>query len=55
MGEVLGEALYSESGEALRGCPEKLWMLRPWRCSRPGCTGVWATYAAVRRLEADVP
>jgi len=25
------------------GHPEKLWMPRPWRCSRPGWMGLWAT------------
>ena len=23
-------------------CPEKLWMLHIWRCSRPGWMGSWA-------------
>ena len=30
------------------GCPEKLWMFPPWKCSRPGWTGLWATWASGR-------
>ena len=26
-------------------CPEKLWMLHPWRCSRPGWMVLWATWS----------
>uniref|UniRef100_A0A8B9CFX7 Utrophin n=1 Tax=Anser brachyrhynchus TaxID=132585 RepID=A0A8B9CFX7_9AVES len=25
--------------------PEKLWMPHPWRCSRPGWVGLWATWS----------
>ena len=28
------EVLYSESGEVLNSCPERLWMSHPWRHSR---------------------
>jgi len=27
------------------GCPEKLWMPHPWRCSRPGWMGPWAAWS----------
>lgn len=29
-------------------CPERWWMLRPWRQSRSGCTGLWATRSTCR-------
>jgi len=28
------------------GCSEKLWMPHPWRCSRPGWMGPWATWSS---------
>jgi len=28
------------------GCLEKLWVLHPWRCSRPGWMGSWATWSS---------
>ena len=28
------------------GCSERLWMLCPWRCSRPGCMSPWATQSS---------
>ena len=28
-------------------CPERLWMLHPWRCSRPGWMGPWAAWAGI--------
>jgi len=30
------------------GCPEKLWMPPPWKCSRPGWMGLWATWSSGR-------
>ena len=30
------------------GCPRKLWMLHPWRCSRPGWTEPWVIWFSVR-------
>ena len=27
------------------GCPEKLWVPRPWKCSRPVWVGPWAPWA----------
>jgi len=27
------------------GCPEKLWMFPPWKCSRPGWMWLWATWS----------
>jgi len=30
------------------GCPERLWMLHPWRCSRPGWMRPWATWSSTR-------
>ena len=29
-------------------CPERLWMLHPWRCSRPGWMGPWAAWAGIK-------
>lgn len=29
-------------------CPERLRMLHPWRCLRPGCMGLWAAVASTR-------
>ena len=31
------------------GCPEKLWVPNPWRCSRPGWMGPWAVWAGGRQ------
>jgi len=31
-----------------RDCPERLWMLHPWRCSRPGWMGPWAAWSSTR-------
>jgi len=28
-----------------RGCPEKVRMPSPWKCSRPGWMGLWATWS----------
>jgi len=28
------------------GCPEKLWIFHPWKCSRPGWMGPWATWSS---------
>uniref|UniRef100_A0A8C2T0S5 Elastin n=1 Tax=Coturnix japonica TaxID=93934 RepID=A0A8C2T0S5_COTJA len=44
LGWMLGGS--SSLGEWLgpgTGCPGRLWMPRPWRCSRPGWMGPWAT------------
>ena len=30
------------------GCPERLWMLHPWRCSRPGWMGPWAAWSSIK-------
>ena len=30
------------------GCPERLWMLCPWRCSRPDWMGSWASWSSTR-------
>jgi len=30
------------------GCPEKLWMPPPWKCSRPGWMELWATWSSGR-------
>jgi len=30
------------------GCPQRLWMLHPWRCSRPGWMGPWAAWSSIR-------
>jgi len=31
-----------------RGCPEKLWLPHPWKCSRPGWMGLGATWSSGR-------
>ena len=36
-----GEVVHYEWRGAGTGCPERLWMPRPWRCSRPGWMGPW--------------
>ena len=30
------------------GCPERLWMPCPWRCSRPGWMGPWTAWSSIR-------
>jgi len=30
------------------GCPERLWLPPPWKCSRPGWMGFWATWSSGR-------
>jgi len=32
---------------AATGYPERLWMPRPWRCSRPGWMGTWAAWSSI--------
>lgn len=34
--------------DAGTGCPERLRMLHPWRCSRPVWMGPWATWSSTR-------
>ena len=29
-------------------CPGRLWMPRPWRCSRPDWMGPWAAWSSIR-------
>ena len=41
------EQLQSSRG-AETGCPERLWMPRPWRCSRPGWMGPWAAWPSIK-------
>jgi len=41
---VLSSLLWEWWG-AGTGCPERLWMPRPWRCSRPGWMGPWAAWS----------
>jgi len=31
-----------------RGYPEKLWLHPPWKCSRPGWTGLWPMWSSGR-------
>jgi len=28
------------------GCPERQWRPHPWKHSRPGWTGLWATWSS---------
>ena len=30
------------------GCPDRLWMHHPWRCSRPGWMGPWAAWSSIK-------
>ena len=39
-----GSSLPEEWWGAGTGCSERLWMPRPWRCSRPGWMGPWAAW-----------
>lgn len=32
----------------LWGCPEKLWLLYPWKCARPGWMGLGAGWSSGR-------
>jgi len=41
-----GSSLPGEWWGAGTGCPERLWMPRPWRCSRPGWMRPWATWSS---------
>ena len=43
-----GRSLQREWWGAGMGCPERLWMLHPCRCSRPGWMGSWATWSSTR-------
>jgi len=47
-----GSSLLREWWGAGIGCPERLWMLHPWRCSRSGWMGPWAVLCG---LEFDDP
>ena len=41
-----GSSLQGEWWGAGTGCPERLWMPCPWRCSRPSWMGPWATWSS---------
>ena len=43
-----GSSLLWEWWGAGTGCPERLWMLHPWRCSRPGWMGPWAAWSSIK-------
>jgi len=43
-----GISLLWEWWGAGTGCPERLWMFRPWRCSRPGWMEPWAAQSSPR-------
>jgi len=30
------------------GCPEKLWIFHPWKCSRPGWMGPWEAWSSIK-------
>ena len=40
------DVTYLNFCKAGTGCPEKLWMLHHCKCSRWGCTGLWATWSS---------
>ena len=42
---LAGNSLFRGWWGSDMGCPEKLWMLHPWKCSRPGWVGSWATWS----------
>jgi len=33
----------------MKGCPQRLWMPCPWRCSRPDWMGPWAAWPSIKR------
>lgn len=43
-----GGVLYREWWGTGTGCPERRWILHPWRCSKPGCLGHWGTWSSTR-------
>ena len=43
-----GSSLLCEWWGARTGCPERLWMPRPWRCSRPGWMGASAAWSSIK-------
>ena len=43
-----GSSLLREWWGAGTGCPERLWMPCPWRCSRPGWMGPWTAWSSIR-------
>ena len=46
--DIGGSSLPREWWDAGTGCPERPWMPHPWRCSRPGWMGPWATWSSIR-------
>ena len=43
-----GSSLQRKWRGAGTGCPERLWMLCPWWCSRPTWMGLWTTWSSTR-------
>ena len=43
-----GSSLLWEWWGAGTGCPERLWMPHPWRCSRPAWMGAWAAWSSIK-------
>jgi len=43
-----GSSLLWECWGARTGCPDRLWMHCPWRCSRPGWMGPWAAWSSIK-------
>jgi len=43
-----GSSLLWEWWGAGTGCPERLWMPHPWRCSRPGWMGPWTAWSSIK-------
>ena len=43
-----GRVRLDVGGKFFTGCSERLWVLHPWRCSRPGWMGLWAAWSSIR-------
>ena len=46
--DIRGSSLLWERWGAGTGCPERLWVLHPWRCSRLGWMEPWAAWASIK-------
>ena len=45
---VRGKFFTERAVKCWHSCPDRLWMLHPWRCSRPGWMGPWAAWSSIK-------
>jgi len=46
--DIRGKFFTESVVKCWNSCPERLWILCPWRCSRPGWMGPWTAWSVIR-------